>query len=954
MLTEGKVRMIAIQVAASLIGKIKPNVSEEQIKNAVEEVIHQMQEAGELTGGAVSDERIEAAVLKYLTEHPIESPDAAASAEQAAKSAEESAKSASEAGTAATEAASSASSAASSASGASGSAATAQTAATAATEAKTAAETAKGQAQTAGSGAQAARTAAEAAKAGAEQSASAAAKSAEDAESAKTDARTAQTAAETAKATATQKAAEAEHAAQTATGKATEAAEANVAAQSARSNAEKSATNAASSASAANQAKTAAETAKGGAESAKAAATQQATAAEDSAQAAATKAAEAANAATRAEASARAAAVVEQRAANGEFDGKDGYTPMAGVDYPTEEQIKTYIRNEVSAVTAEDFPKVDSVEKMTDPSKIYIKVKEGEEPYFWAYVTLRSPGGIEPDGFTDVLATAIDTDGSIYNGIGYKNGWRVNSSGVEVELSNASVTGFIACKRGDTIYMKGIQKHTANGQAMPYKTDFTKYGNPIYNSAMTEHGDGTISFTAALGDSTGYIRIVGLNPFAADAVVSVNNPIKYKEIEPFEYQEWRAIYPVSVTDHTAEIKALQEKVREQEYDIEILKQGTTGAVDIRTWDKPIHDTEPVVLIGDDTDPTKAKPAVGNRDTVESVYAAYDALMVKHPLYITRALLGYDASGTLPIYRYDFMAPKPHEYTGGKNPAIQRPKAILISGIHKEMVGVWSLYYALEEIMTNPALRDVKRNAHLIVVPMCNPYAINGEYSATNHRKNANGVEIHRNFTVDHQVIDSSSNNYGGTEPLSEVESQYIDRIMKENTDAAFFASCHNFDGRDTSKPFGQSGGGSDYGTTFVWPSTATTYMYNLGGRLGVKMSEAWEDRYGDAWRAQIDAIRAARAAAGLTYQPEGDYSVVHVGVSTSPGTEAKQCLLYGIQGATVEVGGNMMALNTVNADSTTVTRGAEVYINLIKTGLACYNCRDKDEYAPIPAYELER
>ncbi len=78
MLTEGRVRAIAAQVALAIAKKIKPSVSEEQIRSDVEAVILAMKEAGELDGGTVTDEQIYAAVLKYLTEHPIESPGAAA------------------------------------------------------------------------------------------------------------------------------------------------------------------------------------------------------------------------------------------------------------------------------------------------------------------------------------------------------------------------------------------------------------------------------------------------------------------------------------------------------------------------------------------------------------------------------------------------------------------------------------------------------------------------------------------------------------------------------------------------------------------------------------------------------------------------------------------------------------------------------------------------------------
>ena len=64
MLTEGRVRAIAAQVASAIAAKIKPSVSEEQIRSDVEAVLRAMKEAGELEGGTVTDEQISAAVVK--------------------------------------------------------------------------------------------------------------------------------------------------------------------------------------------------------------------------------------------------------------------------------------------------------------------------------------------------------------------------------------------------------------------------------------------------------------------------------------------------------------------------------------------------------------------------------------------------------------------------------------------------------------------------------------------------------------------------------------------------------------------------------------------------------------------------------------------------------------------------------------------------------------------------
>jgi hypothetical protein len=52
---------------------------------------------------------------------------------------------------------------------------------------------------------------------------------------------------------------------------------------------------------------------------------------------------------------------------------------------------------------------------------------------------------------------SIDTDKSIYNGTGYKNGQRLSSSGSTKEQVRSTVTGFIPAKSGDVIRIKGYK-----------------------------------------------------------------------------------------------------------------------------------------------------------------------------------------------------------------------------------------------------------------------------------------------------------------------------------------------------------------------------------------------------------------------------------------------------------------------------------------------------------------
>lgn len=84
-------------------------------------------------------------------------------------------------------------------------------------------------------------------------------------------------------------------------------------------------------------------------------------------------------------------------------------------------------------------------------------------------------------GYTNLVPTSTDTDGSIFNGTGYKDNARLSSSGsVSGTALNGSVTtGFIPCKAGDIIRMKGA---TWLGNASP-----NLYYILFYDSTKTNH-----------------------------------------------------------------------------------------------------------------------------------------------------------------------------------------------------------------------------------------------------------------------------------------------------------------------------------------------------------------------------------------------------------------------------------------------------------------------------------
>lgn len=143
--------------------------------------------------------------------------------------------------------------------------------------------------------------------------------------------------------------------------------------------------------------------------------------------------------------------------------------------------------------------------------------------------------------FTDVLAKAIDTDGSIYNGIGYsRSGGCINGSGaVNSAQTVYGHTGFIAVKASSTVRVEGM-KLTDDGDTRitMYDADFkllaahnagniipgTSYWFPNY--AETENG---FSFQILAGYTPcAYIRLSVLTRNIATApLIAINEEIGY-------------------------------------------------------------------------------------------------------------------------------------------------------------------------------------------------------------------------------------------------------------------------------------------------------------------------------------------------------------------------------------------------------------------------------------------
>lgn len=654
-------------------------------------------------------------------------------------------------------------------------------------------------------------------------------------------------------------------------------------------------------------------------------------------------------------------------------NGADGYTPVRGVDYWNAEDIaamkaenEAYIIEELSKRNQTQLEFVDGIEAMTDTTKLYVY-----DGYIYAYKLTEVEVEDGSGGYTNVLPTATDTDRTTIYGesegtLGYRKGQRLSSSGSTSSNANVYSTGFIPVKDGDVVRIKGIK---GVGGTTTYIISYDSANTKLaYQKMPTDDmlledwaadGVGDLTYFAYDAESHALMFSVTSANFGsgidairfscgyidANTIVTVNEKIvEGGGTEIITEYAWVSTGHAFVpADYEGRIIALEEETAQNTADIAALKKGAvdTGGVDaltwIRNWDSPIYDRVPVFQI------SAENPAVTSLEkTVDAVYAKYDALVAANPRYITKTNMGMCSDGVTPVCRYDFCEPEPH-HQSGQQWSETKPTIIIVSGIHIEWGGIYSLYYALKEITENPELDDLRRNVHFVVVPVMNPYCIVGAYNTTFGVQNANGVEIHRNFEVGFKYpgqsgyIEPGNRSHGGTEPLSEVESQYIDNLFKEFPDAALFMTCHSAQ-RDTR-----------WGTGFIWASTATNYTCNLGYRLVDKMSKAWHKKYGTTWeegcvRENEYVLADTTAYPNATALAEGDYRAGHAHVSATNGTETRQATKYGIQGANVEVLDTFWVLSDTGLDSKVTTHGAEVYINYLLMYMDCYDHKDKKQY----------
>ena len=224
-----------------------------------------------------------------------------------------------------------------------------------------------------------------------------------------------------------------------------------------------------------------------------------------------------------------------------------------------------------------------------DGAKIYI-LPDG---MLWANMEVKTEGKKEPD-FVNQIPLAINSSGAVYYGIGYRNGWRLNSSRVEKEQSGCGHTGLIPAKAGDVLRFKNL---TPCSQGYDYlhfvKADKTTTGRA--SKGIIESGgtlpnpttfpldeNGAYTHTLPAGDYA-YIQL-SYGEMSSDSIITINQPITYTTKEGVITYKWvstgHAFVPADYEDRIVEVenKAEENSNKISELEDEMKKPKPTGVV----------------------------------------------------------------------------------------------------------------------------------------------------------------------------------------------------------------------------------------------------------------------------------------------------------------------------------------------------------------------------------------
>lgn len=416
--------------------------------------------------------------------------------------------------------------------------------------------------------------------------------------------------------------------------------------------------------------------------------------------------------------------------------------------------------------------------------------------------------------FIDISSNLLDT-------MNLKKGFTIDgTTGLEISSSTNNVSDFIKIKANTSYISSNVARRAFY--------DNTK----VFISSTT----GNSSFTTP--SNAYYVKWVVGNTHITDA--QVNEGSTLLAYEPY-YRQFTKESGLQTTQATSAID-----ISKLDYYIQSLNTDE------------IYTAPEMEDVSEDSGQwMKARP-------YSDIYTFYDELVSMYPNYVTKTVLGAETSGKS-LCRYDFKPQNPIYDNTYKQ---KIPKVFLTVGTHgSEKTSVWVMLQTMKLICenwsTNTALEKLRWGVHFIVIPLLNPYGWE-----MNARKNANGVDLARNYPTGWVLgNDPTASTYGGTSPLSEIETQFANTILVENKeDLIYICDFHNF--------FITGG--------FIWNASATRFGVNLGNYFVSKLSRKWKKEH--------------------TFLPQDENTFFGHADDASPnGSIGKHAVANGIQGSTFEI-----------------------------------------------------
>lgn len=173
---------------------------------------------------------------------------------------------------------------------------------------------------------------------------------------------------------------------------------------------------------------------------------------------------------------------------------------------------------------------------------------------------------------------------------------------------------------------------------------------------------------------------------------------------------------------------------------------------------------------------------GATGRVTRLMEKYDGATFETGISVTKDTLGKDASNTYNVYNYKVS-----------NGVGTKPVVLVIFGEHGNEANSAEVGAYFYQEVTNGVLTKYLTYVDFWIVPLMNPWGYENK-----SRDNANGVNLNRDFPCEWNYYSDGHNNTGNYS-LSQVETQYLYNLMKNNRNKILFLCNKHNTGSITTK-----------------------------------------------------------------------------------------------------------------------------------------------------------